>query len=233
MRFIRIGEFFRSRDWGGFLLEVLSVALGVVLTFAGEAYISHKNEVKDVKEALGLVRDELLGNIEEMDSTYADRDVQAQGAAYLSMFYDHFDMCDPDSMNKYCNKPLTIYNVDVAEDAFELLKISTLINKIEDRSLALDITKGYKNLKVHQGHIQFTTDKINRLFHEAEQEQLKKVLAKRGFTAVELWSAITSTPEGRQFLNEIIISHNMENGFASSKAELTDLVERINAYIEK
>lgn len=233
MRFDRIGEFFRNRDWGGFVLEVLSVALGVVLTFAGEAYISHKNEVKDVKENLALVRDELLVNIEEMDTVYAQRDEQARAALYISMNFDHFEQCDPDTLLKYCNGPLTIFKADVTEDAFELLKISTLINKIDDRELSLDIIKGYKTLKTHQSHIQFNTDKFNRLFHEAERDQLKRVLARRGFTAVDLWNAITSTSEGRQFVNEIIISHNMEAGFADSKEELLKLIDDINAYIEK
>ena len=79
----KVMSFFRRQDWEGFLMGFISVFLGIVLTFGGEAMISNHNENQDVRNVLILVRDELNTNIEMITDVDEELKKQKDAAVYL------------------------------------------------------------------------------------------------------------------------------------------------------
>ena len=227
----KILAFLCRQDWEGFLMGFISVVLGIVITLGGEAWISSNNVKNDVKDVLQLVRDELSNNIEVMDEIQADLQLENRAALYLMQFYDNFEACDMDSMKLYCNAPLNTLQTKPSQAAFELLKTSALLPKVKDKSLMLNIINAYNTLQLEKDNIDFYFDKKVKLMDLAMQEEAKSVFARQHFTPAEMWSAITSTTEGRQFLHEINISVTFGFGHEETKQYLQQIIAAIDEYI--
>lgn len=228
----KILEFCRRQDWEGFLMGFISVVLGIVLTFGGEALIARNNEKNDVKNVLILVRDELESNVMIMDETIESIELENRASLYLMKFYDNFEACEWDSMKLYCNAPLNVTSPAISQDALELMKTSALLQKVEDKTLALNIIKAYKSLQIEKENIDFYNDKKKELLDNAMQEEAKAVFAMPHFTPAQMWSAITSTTDGRKFLHEINISASFGFGHKETKEYLEEIIADIEEYID-
>lgn len=229
----KILEFCRRQDWEGFFMGFISVVLGIILTFGGEALISKHNEREDVKKVLMLVRDELNTNIETMNEIDKTLKLEKKAALYLMQYYDNFEACDKDSMKLYCNLPLSSVVVNTSKEALELLKTSALFQKIEDKDLALDIIKAYNKMMTEKESIEYYNSKKERLIDASLQERAKAVFASGNFTAAEMWDALTSTDEGREFLYEIKISITFGFEHEETMEVLQSVVDKIEKYVEK
>lgn len=227
----KIIAFWRRQDWEGFLMGFISVVLGIVITFGGEAWISSNREKNNVKDVLILVRDELNSNIEVMDDINDNLQLENRAALYLMQYYDNFEACSMDSMRLYCNAPLTTLSSKPSQDALELLKTSALLPKVKDKSLMLDIIKAYNQLQIEQDNINFYFSKKEKLIDRAMQEEAKALFARQHFTPAEMWTAITSTDEGRHFLHEISISVAFGFGHEETKQYLQQIVAKLDEYI--
>lgn len=224
--------FVHRQDWEDFFMKFLSVFLGIVITFSGNAYINRSRERKDVKAALKLVRDELAENIATMDSVSAQLIRERDAATYLREYIGRFEEVPRDSMRKYCNTPLSTNKANLSSEALELLKNSSLFQKIPDKELSLDIIRAYKASRAEADDVDFYYQKIEKLIDEASQQEVKAVFARKDFTGVEMWTAITSTEEGKYFLNEIIISSYFGLGQEEYKAHMRAVIKRIDNFIE-
>ena len=229
----RFSAFFHQQDWGGFLLNFLAVVLGIVITFWGESLISNHKEQKEVRDALILVRDELKDNMASLDSAQVMADQDNRAALYLMQYYDNFEACNRDSMRLYCNLPVSINPVTTSANAMELLKSAGLFQKIPDKTLALDIMRAYNAVDAYKHSFEFYNDKKNRLIDAALQEEAKALFASPHFTAAEMWTALTSTVEGRQFLHEINITVSMGFGHDEYIGYLDQVIGQLDEFIEK
>lgn len=225
--------FFRRQDWEDFTMKFLSVFLGIVITFAGNAWLSHSREKSDTRKTLSMVHDELLENIRMMNDAQQMVNLEDSASLYLMGYYDHFDQCHPDSMRHFCNAPLNNSSVRVSTDALELLKTTATLQKITDKNLALSIIRAYALLQEEQEAIDYYYQKKEKLINEAMQEKAKALFASQHFTAAEMWSAITSTTEGRQFLNEIHISAVFGFGHEENISQISEIVTQIEGYINQ
>lgn len=222
---------FDKKDWDGFLLNFLAVVLGIVITFWGESLISNHKEQKDVRDALMLVRDELKDNLTKLDAAQELADQDNRAALYLMQFYGNFEACDPDSMRLYCNMPVSINPVSTSSVALELLKSAALFQKIADKGLALQIMRAYNMVEAHKHNFDFYNDKKERLLQSALQEEAKALFASPHFTAAEMWSALSSTVEGRQFLHEINITVSMGFGHEEYHDYLTEVIGQLEEFL--
>lgn len=227
----KILDFCRRQDWEGFLMGFISVVLGIVITFGGEALIAKHNEENDLKDVLVLVRDELQNDVKIMNETNEKLELENRASLYLMKYYDNFEACEWDSMKLYCNAPMNQENPSSSQDALELLKTSSLLQKIKDKNLALDIIKAYKALQVEKDNIDFYNDKKKELLDNAMQEEAKAVFAMPHFTPAQMWGAITSTTDGRKFLREINISVTFGFGHEETKECVEKVIADIDKYI--
>lgn len=228
----RMASYWRNQDWDGFVMEILSVVIGIAITFAVDSWISDIREEKELKATLKLVVDELKDNVENMERVQKDVEFECRAAEYLMKFYGRFEECNEDSMKLYCNAPLQTTSVIVSSEALELLKTSSLFQKIKDKNLSLDIIRAYRSLESEAGSFDFYDKKKEKLLDAAMQEEAKALFATTKFNAAQMWTAMTSTDEGRQFLHEITISVHFGFGHEDTMEFVKSVIKQLEEETE-
>lgn len=223
--------FFRRQDWEDFAMKFLAVFLGIVITFAGNAWLNHRKEKKAVHKGLELVCDELQANIEMMDALQASVETEAQAAAYLQQYQGRYGECSEDSMALYCNVPFVMPTIKPSTAALELLKSAALFQNIDDKTVSLAVIQAYNAIEDEKVAFQYYYEKKQKLLDKAMQEEANEVFSRPMFTGAEAWASITSTTEGRQFLNEIIISKKAGFGHKDTKELVSKIIKDVKAYI--
>ena len=132
-----------------FFSNMLAVVLGIVITFTVQGMIDRAGDRREVRKALELVRTELVSNredIRDLREYLAQERVSAQyledHAEYLEKL-ERLDSATVDSVT--FNQSFVYADVSVAlpHDALELLKMSSLFQKIGDNSLSMKIIRAY------------------------------------------------------------------------------------------
>ena len=132
-----------------FFSELLAVILGIVITFAVQGMIDRAHDRGEVRKALELVRTELVNNREDVSVLKEYLDQEMESAGYLDENADLVKNLDRlDSLTAATVKyHLGIIGADVSiafpHDALELLKMSSLFQKIGDNALSMKIIRAY------------------------------------------------------------------------------------------
>lgn len=132
-----------------FFSELLAVVLGIVITFAVQGMIDRAHDRKEVRKALELVRTELISNREEVALLREYLEDEMESARFLDENADLVKNLDKvDSLTAATVKyHLGIIDADVfiafPHDALELLKMSSLFQKIGDNALSMKIIRAY------------------------------------------------------------------------------------------
>lgn len=197
-------QFFNKENRTSFFLNFLAVVLGICLTFGGESLISHREERNNLKNCLELVSIELQDNRESL--YYCDTLVnnELKAAIYLIEYEGRYSEAPADSLFAVANTPFIIEDISVYTDAFELLKSSGVLTKLKDKKLALDIFSTYNALDGIVSYLNLFYNHKTKYLEPAMSDNVKKILAGDNVTAENLWSAITASKEGQQFLREVV-----------------------------
>lgn len=132
-----------------FFSELLAVILGIVITFAVQGRIDKAHDRKEVRKALELVRTELGNNRDDIAVLKEYLDQEYESARYLeknAVLVNQLAKLDSATAEtvKY---HLGIIDADVSiifpHDALELLKMSSLFQKIGDNALSMKIIRAY------------------------------------------------------------------------------------------
>ena len=188
--------------FGDFFRNFIAVVLGIIITFAGSDWITERNTQKEIKKSLQLVKSELLLNREEMEAL-RDRIVLEQYAAnYLFEHKDNPAEMPQDSIRKYFPLPFQWSKFTFTNDAMEMLKASALIQKIQNKELALQIMKVYGAIKAAE----ISFDKYSNVKDQVQNEfnDNPKVKARDMESEFEQQLHLLYTqPEGLQLLQAI------------------------------
>lgn len=210
------------------MLNILSVVIGIAITFAVDDWISDRKEKKDIDAALRLVRHELMDNVEALDTLQSKMLDEMHAIDFLVAHYDGFEKADQDSLKMYCNKPLEVHAFSISSDALELLKNSALFQKIPDKELALDIIRCYRSLEAYKEAHEFANRKKERLAEQfTKAPALKALYAKVNFTAAEFWNAIISVDEGKEFLYEARVDLWGSMNYADVRREIVKVIDQM------
>lgn len=218
--------------FNNFILNFLAVVLGILITFGGNAIIERNKEARNLKSCLELVSSELRENLKWIDYGDSLLGRQAEAAAFLAKYENDYSKAPVDSLNMMANEPLMICELSFYTDAFELLKNSGVLAKIENKELALDIFHAYGNMKDYLTFFKMFHEHKKQYLEPAMTNKITALLAKDRIGAAELWAGIASTKEGRQFLREIqrfLFMYDSSETIASVK----NTIERIEAYCSK
>lgn len=134
--------------FGDFFRNLIAVILGIIITFAGSDWITERNTRKEVKESLQLVKSELLLNRETMQDMGNRIALEQNAARYIFKYKNNPDEVPQDSASKYLPILFQWSKFTFINDAMEMLKTSSLIQKIKNKDLALQIIKTYGSIKV-------------------------------------------------------------------------------------
>ena len=126
-----------------FLSNVLSVILGIAITFAVQGMIDRSRVRKDVRSALKLIRTELQSNRADI-ATMADYlDSERAAAKYFLSLDDVWTGASSDSVGIYGGILLSDASIALSDDALELLKMSSLFQSIGNDALSMKIIHAY------------------------------------------------------------------------------------------
>lgn len=221
----------KNRDWFGYLVNFVAVCLGIAITFAGQGIINRNAERNEVKRSLILVKNELQDNISYIEYSDSVLTLFAEASRFLIEYEDCYDQAPVDSMAAYCNVPLTVYEISHADDALELLKTSSLFTKIKDQNLSLEIIHTYGAIADEMAVVNFYHERKGKYLEDALNGKVKDILANDGITAVQLWNAITSSKEGKQYLRELC-RLQMEHSSYEVKNTINNTIALIDRYIQ-
>lgn len=224
-------EILNKENRTSFFLNFLAVVLGIVITFGGESLLSHKEEKRNLNSCLELVSSELQANLKCLD--YGDSLMRNElvSAIFLVRYEEDYTKAPSDSLSKLANTPFTINEMSIYDDAFELLKNTGVLTKIKDKELALQVFRTYDDLQTTMLYYQLFYEHKKQYLAAAMNENVKKVLARDTVTAIDLWSEITATDEGKQFLREILrflASYNVSSAYENVHNTIEGIADYVN-----
>ena len=121
-----------------FFSELLAVILGIVITFAVQGMIDRAQDRKNVRSAL-----ELSSHLEDISHLKDYLDQQRLSAKYLEENRDNLDACPEDIVRYHQGMVNADVSVALSHDALELLKNSSLFQKVGDNVLSLKVISAY------------------------------------------------------------------------------------------
>lgn len=132
---------------GDFILQLLVVILGIVVTFAASNAVSERAKAKEVAKAMEIVKTELEENRENLEQITKRLRLEQQISTYILDHKEQPEKASADTLRRYISMPFQIWNFIYGTDAMEMLKTSSLIPNIRDKELVLKIMKAYNGLK--------------------------------------------------------------------------------------
>lgn len=221
----------KKRDWFSYLMNFVAVCLGIVITFAGQGIINRHAERNEVKRSLILVKNELQDNISYIEYSDSVLALLSEASRFLIRYEGRYDQAPADSLAAYCNVPLTVFEISHASDALELLKTSSLFTKIKDQDLSLEIIHTYGAIADEMAVVKFYHERKGKYLEDALNGKVKEVLTNDYITAVQLWSAITGSREGKQYLRELSRLQMAHSSYEVKKT-ITNTIALIDRYIQ-
>ena len=135
--------------WKSFFAELVAVVLGIVITFAGQGMIDRAHDRKEVRSALQLVRTELISNRDDISELRTVLEQVQQSARYLSdnssllQNVHALDSSDLSTLTYHQSMVFADISLSLPHDALELLKTSSIFQKIGDNALSMKIIRAY------------------------------------------------------------------------------------------
>lgn len=207
--------------FGDFFRNFIAVILGIVITFAGSDYISERNTQKEVEKSLMLVKSELMLNREEMKSMGETVSFEQNAARYLFQYKNRISEISSDSVRIYTPSLFQWSKFGFISDAMEMLKSSTLIQKIKNKELSLQIIKIYGTIKsaentfdIYMNYKTQSQDKFNAnpkvkaFIYQLTRRREKADNRFEDNYMMEELKLLYSQPEGLQLMYSLPNTHN-------------------------
>ena len=204
-----------------FLSNLLSVVLGIAITFAVQAIIDRSQTKKDIRAALELVRTELGTNIDDIGVM---TDYLNQERAAARYFIDHrqtLDSCPAASVSHHSGILFADASISISSDALELLKNSSLFPKIGDQSLSMKIIRAYDTSQSIAAVLNQHVIDRNNHFEATINEKTAALYASDGFISIRDY---IKTDYGYYALSRITSLADIE-----AYADITDIEDAIAA----
>ena len=127
----------------GFFSNLGAVILGIIITFAVQGRIDRRQDRREVESALRLVRSELAANRDDIGQMKDFLLEEQRSAAYFLENRSDPAACPADSVIYHSGILFADAYITLSYDALELLKMSSLFQKIGDNDLAMKIIRAY------------------------------------------------------------------------------------------
>lgn len=220
-----------TRRLGDFICNFIAVVLGILLTFAGSNLIEEHKTQKELKDALLLVKNEMLLNREYMTQMMEREEFEKQGASYLLQHKENITKAATDSLEKYGSFPFQSQAFIYINDAMEMLKTSSLMSAIRDKGLATQIIKTYNAIKgSYETFNSFMEIKQKNADKLIDIPEVQKFLTRNAnYSTAEKWTFFFKFLEGVQLIQQIYFTHDsptrMYNRFIKQIDETVSIID--------
>lgn len=193
-----------------FICNFAAVVLGIIITFWGSDLIEERKKNNEVRDAILILKDEILLNRASIDKMIQKEAIEQKGARYLLQYKDSLEKASPDSLNKYCNFTFQAQSFILLKDAMEMMKTSSLIPSIRNKGLATQIIKTYNAIESAYTTFEgFTIDKIESMINLTSNPEVKEFLDNNpAYSPGELWKLLFKHKGGVQALRDIAFMHS-------------------------
>ena len=183
--------------FGDFFRNFLAVILGIIITFAGSDWITEHNTQEEIKKSLQLVNSELLLNRDEIKAMGERVELEQHAANYLFENKNNANSLLQDSVYKYLPPLFQWSKFTFTSDAMEMLKTSGLIQKIQDKELALQIIQAYGTIKAAEASFDIYTKYKNQVQEEFNNNPNVKAFSYNQMKKKEKTKDFRDTLEGQ------------------------------------
>lgn len=153
-----------------FFVKMLSVVLGIVITFSVQGIINRAQSRKNVRSGLELVRTELTANIDDIRTMTGYLEEERTSARYLFSHRNELERCPADSVYYHAGVIFAEASISLSRDALDLLTVSSLFPKIGDNQLSMKIIRAYDTCQSAASnlnqHIALRNDRFARAVNE-------------------------------------------------------------------
>ena len=126
-----------------FFRHLLSVVLGIIITFSVQGILDRARVHREVSSALELVRAELVANIDDINTMSEHMRQERKSAQYFLDNRLTIAKCPADSIYYHTGVIFAEASITMTHDALELLKMSSLFQKIGDNETSMKIIRAY------------------------------------------------------------------------------------------
>ena len=198
-----------------FTISFLAIFLGMLCTFVGQGIIDRAADRNEVRSALELVRSELAANVEDIETMADYIDQEQRSAKYFLANSTTLDKCPLDSVNYHSGMLLAEASMTLPHNALELLKMSSLFQKLGNDQLSMDIIRAYDSCEysvaVYNKYISERDEKFNQTLNEKSIAQfassgfidIKKFIKTTSGLYTIRWITSQVTPDKEQFINDV------------------------------
>lgn len=226
----KVKHFITEYKLGDFFRNLTAVVLGIIITFIGSDMLAEHNTKKEVKRALQLVKNELIENKEIMIDAQSTLKYQKKAARFLLKNKNHLSSIPKDSFDLYCHVPFFWATVHYTSDALELLKNSSLFQKISDEQLSLQLIRTYGSIQEAAAVFKIFYDQKQELNSKFDDNPKIKSFLITESSDLEMWNFLFSTPEGYTFVKQIPEIIGSEEPFEDKLEEIDKAIQAIEDY---
>lgn len=225
---------------GDFVRNLIAVVLGIIITFVGSDWISERNTQKEVEKSIQLVKSELILNRETLKEMGSRVVFEQNAARYLFEYKNKKDEISQDSVKQYLPVIFQWSKYTFINDAMEMLKTSSLIQKIKNKELSLQIIKAYGTIKTAESSFEMykeykkqAQDEFNAnpqvaaCFYNQIKKREKVEYSEENDLSEELYLVLT-LPEGLGLLQTMPNILNPKTHFSASIEELDETIAAID-----
>lgn len=146
----RIGKQFKNHAewWADYMTEISILIISLAATFYGEHLIESYNEAQEDNQTMALVVEELEYNEKTLAIVEEQYALERQFAGVLNRALVHHETFPADTLDKYTDFHYDIYYNLWKHNAFDLIKLSGTMQRIEDKQLSLQLFVCYELLDV-------------------------------------------------------------------------------------
>ena len=139
--------------WLGFLMNLLGVILGILLTFGGNALWQQREEKRKTKEMLILVRNELETNKKWF--TGQEKAMREDSYVYKQVLEikNGWESIHKDTLARYIHRTAYLQFEQLTFSAWQIFQNSEMIQKMTDKELVIRLTDCYFWINKIEEHI--------------------------------------------------------------------------------
>lgn len=134
----KIGDYFR---------QLSVVILGIIVTFMASDALTEYTQSREIRSTLQLVKNELERNLEALKWISNRVELERRVGSYVLEHRSNLNRASEDTLRKYQWVLFQTRDFLYTKDALDLLKTSSLFQKIKPRTMGLQVIEAYNALE--------------------------------------------------------------------------------------
>lgn len=134
--------------WKDYMTEMSILVISLAATFYGESLIQDYQDAQEDHQTMGMVVNELEYNAKTLEFVEEQYEMEQQFSAVLNRALMRNETFPQDTLDKYLDFHYDVYYNLWKHNAFDLIKLSGTMQRVEDKELSLHLFECYELLDV-------------------------------------------------------------------------------------